>query len=148
MIPGFFRLVQLPLVTQQPEGENWCFVFTVWQYKACWRRIQVFLQQRSVTNIFENTVLDFLLWLADSTNMTLATISGHYAALSDPMVQIPERALSLRKKGIRSGRVQERSPSQAWSLQCSTVPRLRGGHHGRRPLHPESRSPTRHGQGI
>ncbi|KAK8396077.1 hypothetical protein O3P69_005289 [Scylla paramamosain] len=67
------------------------------------------------------TVLDFLTWLADSTNRTPATVSAHYAALADLLrfgmdIRVPRRALSILRKGISSSREPRHQAVLAWSL--------------------------------
>lgn len=49
--------------------------------------------------------MDFLTWLADTTNKVPAMVLAYYAALVEPLrfglsPHIPERALSLVLKGI------------------------------------------------
>ena len=94
---------------------------SVRQYESCWRRFQDYLRGHDVRTVSPNTVLDFLTWLADSTNRTRATVSAHHAALADPLhfgmdIQVPQRALSLVLKGIGASREPKRPPVLAWSL--------------------------------
>lgn len=94
---------------------------TVRQYESCWRRFQDFLRRHAIGTISASTILDFLTWLADSTNRAPATVSAHYAALADPLrfgmgIRVPQRALSLLMKGISSSREPRRQPVLAWSL--------------------------------
>ncbi|XP_045106652.1 uncharacterized protein LOC123501712 [Portunus trituberculatus] len=82
---------------------------SVRQYESCWRRFQDYVRVHEVEVISASTVLDFLAWLADSTNRAPATVSAHYAALADPLrfgmeIRVPRRALSLLLKYIRSSR--------------------------------------------
>lgn len=67
------------------------------------------------------TVLDFLTWLSDSTNMAPAMVLAHYAVFSNPLkfglkLHIPERALSLVLKGINAARELRHQPVLTWSL--------------------------------
>ena len=94
---------------------------SVRQYESCWRRFQDYLQRHGIESVSASTVLDFLTWLADSTNRAPATVSTHYAALADPLrfglgIRVPQRALSLLLKGISSSREPRRQPVLSWSL--------------------------------
>ncbi|XP_076065921.1 uncharacterized protein LOC143039577 [Oratosquilla oratoria] len=94
---------------------------SVRQYESCWRRFQDFLRRHAIVTISASTVLDFLSWLADTTNRAPATISAHYAALADPLyfgmnITVPQRARNLLMKGIRASREPRRQPVLAWSL--------------------------------
>ncbi|KAK3883152.1 hypothetical protein Pcinc_012511 [Petrolisthes cinctipes] len=66
-------------------------------------------------------VLEFLTWLADSTNRAPATVLAHHAALSDPLllgfnIKVSERPLSLLRMGIRAGTAPHRAQTPSWSL--------------------------------
>lgn len=55
------------------------------------------------------TVLEFLAWLASSSNRAPATVSAHYPALTDPLrfslgVVVPQRELTLLFRGAKSRR--------------------------------------------
>lgn len=79
----------------------------VQQDESCWRRFQNYLWCHSVEIISTDTVLDFLTWLADSTNRTPANVLAHYAVLADLLcfdfrIQVLDRALSFLLKGSAS----------------------------------------------
>lgn len=66
-------------------------------------------------------VLDFLTWIADSTNKALVTVSTHYAALANPLnfrldLHVLERALALMPKGITASREPRHQLVVAWIL--------------------------------
>lgn len=80
---------------------------SVRQYQSCWKRFQHFLELNYQPQVTVVTVLEFLAWLADSSNRAPATVSEHYAALADPLrfglgVLVPKRELSLLIRGIRA----------------------------------------------
>ena len=94
---------------------------SVRQYESCWKRFQDYLRRQNLQSVSEGTVLDFLTWLAESTNRAPATVMGHYAALADPLyfalgIKVPERTLKLFKRGLRAGAAPSRAPTPAWSL--------------------------------
>ncbi|KAK3886844.1 hypothetical protein Pcinc_009030 [Petrolisthes cinctipes] len=94
---------------------------SVRQYESCWKRFQDFLRRHPSRVISEDTVLEFLTWLADSTNRAPATVLAHHAALSDPLllgfnIKVSERPLSLLRMGIRAGTAPHRAQAPSWSL--------------------------------
>lgn len=81
----------------------------VQQYQSCWRRSHDSLRRFSLDMIFLDTVLAFLIWLANFTNRALSIVSAHYVALTEPLrfglsLHIPERVLSPLLKGINASR--------------------------------------------
>lgn len=67
------------------------------------------------------TVLEFLAWLATSSNRVPAPVNAHYGALADPLhfvlgVVLPLRKLTLPLRGIRASRAIQRPPPVKWSL--------------------------------
>ncbi|KAK3886697.1 hypothetical protein Pcinc_009163 [Petrolisthes cinctipes] len=94
---------------------------SVRQYESCRKRFQDFLRRHPSRVISEDTVLEFLTWLADSTNRAPATVLAHHAALSDPLllgfnIKVSERPLSLLRMGIRAGTAPHRAQAPSWSL--------------------------------
>lgn len=66
-------------------------------------------------------VLNFLAWLATSSNRVPSMLSAHYATLADPLhfglgVVVPQRELKLLFRGVSSNRPRHRPPHITWSL--------------------------------
>ena len=77
---------------------------TIRQYESCWKRFQVYLKLKHITNLRPNDVLDFLSWLTTTTlNITLN-------------ITLPQRPMALLQKGIRAQRPSQRGPVLSWSL--------------------------------
>lgn len=107
---------------------------SVRQYESCWRRFGDNLRSHALGILSINTILNVPTWLADSTNRAPATISAHYAALTDPLhfdvgIRVSQRALSLLREGINSKRAETSTGPGLVLKSSSTVPGFRWSHY-------------------
>ena len=93
------------------------------QYESCWKKFQAYVASQHSTSLSSSLVLDFLSFLFHQKGLSPASISVHWAALSDPLkfgfnISVDARSLELLRRGFFLRRPPVRRQANSWSLQA------------------------------
>ena len=95
---------------------------TTRQYESSWKKFQRFIRESKTESVSPKTVLEFASYLFHKLKLAISTISGHIAAISDPLkfaynIAPDSRALELMKSSFFLQRPPKRKSTPTWSVQ-------------------------------